>query len=267
MYGNVFQPVQQLTEAVKIFPGGLCDVLFTPYENVLTWPTIDPQTGGVSDEIILEDGAEMFSAEFNKLTKKFQEEVKETNAGTHHEFVINATLPGNVNENVLALGTMLFHRFLVIFKEKNGVYRFLGNEDSGAKITYNYTSGDGDSSRNRIIKITWSHPNPAPIYLGTLTEIPITTTGGSFMFIERFKVKAGEAIQPGESTYANALIEGKKVFVIINEQKVLSGSVNNMDADRYIDKDDVDDNFTLVDANGDPVAFIENDNVEIYAHD
>lgn len=87
------------------------------------------------------------------------------------------------------------------------------------------------------------------------------------MFIEAFKIKAGQPIEPGGSSYTNALIEGKKVFVIINEQKILSTDVNDMDGDRYIDKSLLDDSFTIRDMNGDPVALNENDNVEIYAHD
>lgn len=267
MYGNTFQPVQKIEQAPRIYPGGLCDILFAPIENVLTWPEIDPTTGGIEDDIELRPGTQLFAAEFNDKTKEFNEETKDSAAGHFHDKVINATLPGSTNDNTLALGSMKFHRFLVIFKDKAGVYRFFGDEDSGAKITYKYTSGDYGSSRNREIKILWASQNPAPIYQGTLTTIPVPTEGGSFMFIERFKVKAGQPIEPGESFYTNALIENKKVFVLINEQKILSGTVNDTEFDRYIDKDVADDNFTIRDSNDDPLALNENDNVEIYAHD
>lgn len=268
MYGNVFKPVQGLSEASRIYPGGLCEVLFTPWENVLTWPAIDPLTGGVSDEIELRPSTVLYTAELNQQTKIFGEETQEASPGHFHAMEVAATLPGNVPENVLILSSMKFHRFLVIFKSKNGDFRFLGNEDSGAKLSYRYTDGDGGKSRNRELKFNWSHQNAAPIYLGTLTEIPITiASGGNFMFIEAFKVKAGEAIEPGGSTYTNALIENKKVFVIINEQKILSTDVNDMDGDRYIAKSLLSDSFTIRDMNGDPIALNENDNVEIYAHD
>ena len=267
MYDNVHQPVQNLSKAQQIYAPGLCDILFTPIENVLTWPEINPQTGGIDNDIELKPGSQLFSAEFEKDTNEFTEETKDATAGHFHDKAINATLPGNVAENVLAFATIKFHRFLVIFKDKSGHYRFMGDEDSGAKIDYRYTSGDGGGSRNRDIKITWSSQHPAPIYQGTLSTIQIPETINSFMFIQNFKVKTGQPIEPGQSSYTNALIENKKVFVIINEQKILSGTVNNMDGDRYIAKTLSSDTFTLRDANGDALPLNENDNVEIYAHD
>jgi len=270
MYGNVFKTIQGLTEATRIYSGGLCELLFTPIENVLTWPPVNPETGGIDDEIILRPGTVLYTAELNPKTLSFDEETQKAAPGRFHAMGIDATLPGNVQENVLTLGTMIFHRYLVIFREKDHTYRFLGNEDSGAELSYKYTSGDNSKSRNRAVKFTWSQANHAPIYLGTLTEIPIEiASGGSFMFLERFKVKAGQPIEPNGSSYTNSEIENKKVFVLINEQKVLSGDVNDMipGADRYIDKELLSDTFTLVDAAGDPVALNENDNVEIYVHD
>jgi hypothetical protein len=266
MYDNVVQPVQELSAAQRIFPGGVCDIFFTPIENVLTWPVVNPETGGIDDEIILREGTVLHTADFNNPTQRFQEETKKSQAGTHHEFLISATLPGNVNENVLTLGTMLFHRYLVVFKEKNGVWRFLGNEDSGAEISYQYTSGDRDSSRNRNIRITWSHPNPAPIYLGSLTEVPVSPTGGgSFMLVARFKVKTGQPMQPGESTYSNSLLEDKYVFMLINREKVPE-EVNDMEGEQYVEKD-LESNTLQLLVDGDPSGVIENDIVEIYVHD
>ncbi len=268
MYGNVFKPVQGLSEASRIHPGGLCEILFTPWENVLTWPAIDPLTGGISEEIELKPSTVLYTAELNEQTKIFGEETQEASPGHFHQMEVGATLPGNVPGNVLILSTMKYHKFLVIFKSRNGDYRFLGDEDSGAKLSYKYTDGDRDKSRNRDVKFNWSNQNAAPIYLGTLSEIPIIiASGGSFMFLEAFKVKAGQPIEPGGSTYSNSDIENKKVFVIINEQKVLSTDVNDMDGDRYIDKSLISDSFTIKDMNGDPVALNENDNVEIYVHD
>lgn len=268
MNENVFQPVQQLSKASRIFPGGLCKCLFTPRENVDTWPLINPQSGGVDDEIILKAGTVLYNLELNPQGRTFNERTRRTSAGRPHEFELNGTLPGNVAENILTLNTMLFHEFLIIFQELDGMYRYLGTEDSGPTLDYDYTSGNNSKSRNRDVKFIWSHANAAPVYLGALSQIPIEiAAGGSFMFIERFKVKAGQPIEPNGSSYSNDLIEGKKVFVLLAEQKILSGSVNDMDGDRYIDKELLSNTFTLKDSNGDPVPIPENTNVEIYAHD
>lgn len=236
MYDNVFQPVQKLSEATRIYPGGLCDILFTPIENVLTWPIINPLTGGIDDDIELKPGATLYAAEFNNQTKEFNEEKKESTAGHFQDKLINATLPGNVTDNILALGTMDYHRFLVIFKDKNGEYRFFGNEDSGAKIMYKYTSGDYNSSRNRDIKIIWSHANPAPIYQGALTEIS-ASIGGSLIMIASFKVKdVGTPMITDATTYDNVLLANKRPMVF-QDGRLLPDLVNDIDTEQYVTKD------------------------------
>jgi hypothetical protein len=169
MYENVVKEVAGLDQASRIYPGGLCEAFFTPIENVFEWPVIDPVTGIVSGDIVLKPGSVLYTAQLNPQTQGFDEKTQESNAGRFHPMEIKATLPGNSVATILTLATLIFHRHLVVFEERDGLYRFLGDEDSGAELEYDYTSGDNGKSRNRNIKFTWSHPNPAPIFTGDVT--------------------------------------------------------------------------------------------------
>jgi hypothetical protein len=188
MYENTVKPVSALTEAARIYAGGLCPVYFTPFENVLEWPPINPLTGRVDGTIVLRADASIYLASFNPQTKEFTEATKESPAGDWHEMVLNATLPGNSAENILSLNAILYHRHFVLFKDKHGEWRFFGNEDYGAKASYQYTSGDFNTSRNRKIKFAYSGPNAAPIYRGDLPEIAeglfLITDDGDFIFTD-----------------------------------------------------------------------------------
>lgn len=213
-------PAGTIYEAPQIKPGGLCDIIYTPWENVLAWPAVNPETGIIDDDITLKPGAILYTAETNNKTQSFTEETKDAIAGHFHDMIVNATLPGGVNNNTLTLSTMKYSRFLVIFKDKNGEYRFLGNEDSGAELNYLYTSGDNDTSRKRSLKFTWQHINAAPIYKGTLLNLNPTTSGGTIMLLARFKVGAsGAPMIGGDTVYTNALLENKNVFVFRDREK------------------------------------------------
>jgi hypothetical protein len=85
------------------------------------------------------------------------------------------------------------------------------------------------------------------------------------MLVARFKVKTGQPMQPGESTYSNSLLEDKYVFMLINREKVPE-EVNDMEGEQYVEKD-LESNTLQLLVDGDPSGVIENDIVEIYVHD
>lgn len=246
MYENVVKPIGKLSKATRIYPAGLCKCLYTPWENVLTWPTINPETGGIDDDIELKPGTVLYTAELNKQTQSFDEETQKGSAGTSRPMEINATLPGNTEENILILDTMMYHKFLVVFEERDGIFRFFGNQDSGADLSFKYTSGDNSKSRNRNIKFSWAHSNSAPVYKGSLSLIPIT--GGTLMAIAAFKVKdAGTPMITGDDEYDNALLENKTAMVF-QDGRLLPPLVNDIDTEQYVTKDLVD--TTIVWHNG-----------------
>lgn len=265
LWHNTYLPITNITQPSRIRPGGLCSIVAVPIQNIDVWPDPDPETGIIQDDIELLSGKSFLTIYCADKDRTFREELKYGKAGPYMDIAITAMVPGNVVDTTLSLAEKQNNRWLLIAKDKNGEYRIVGSQDAGAILTYDYSSGDFDSSRKRNLKFSWQHPNPAPIYQGQLVnELP--GTNSTFMFIERFKVKTGQSLQPGESIYTNSSIANKSVLVFLNEQKVLSGSVNDMLYDRYVNKTLSSSSMQFVDANGDPLPINENDNIEIYAY-
>lgn len=185
MYQNVFSPVQHIRRpAVK--PGGYCWLVFTPVENILTWPSLDPLTGVIASAIVLKEGKTWYEAKVVDKDRFFTEAIKVSDAGHYWEHSISSYIGGNNSNQTLNAGTLPYHRYVLMFKDRDGQIRLVGNEDAGADIFPDYTSGDIDASRRWNYRFVWQHLNPAPIYIGDVTGIlddvivPPFTGEGSF---------------------------------------------------------------------------------------
>lgn len=263
MYHNVHQAVDHLRKAPRIRPGGLCSIAFALHRQVAAWPEVNPETGIIDDEIQLVPGAILYTIEATDKGRSFEEVQKRSAAGAYMDISVNGIIGGNTTNNTLIASAMMHERFVVIVKDRNGEYRLIGNEDSGAKFSYSYSSGDRDASRLVNIGFTWQHPLPAPIYQGVV--INYLTENMSFMFLTAFKVKdAGTPMTTGQSSWTSGALVNKKPFVLLNQAKVPS-EVNDMEGEMYIDKPIGSDTLTFK-SNELPVGLNENDIVEIYAH-
>lgn len=185
MYQNVFTPVQHIRRpAVK--PGGYCWLVFTPWENVSIWPSLDPATGIIASAIALKEGAMWYEAKVVDKDRFFTEDMKVSDAGHFWEQSVSAYIGGNSSSQTLNAATLPYHQYAILLKDRDGQVRLIGNEDCGADVIPNYTSGDYDSSRRWNYRFVWQHMNTAPIYLGDTTGIendlitPPFTGQGSF---------------------------------------------------------------------------------------
>ena len=131
MYDNPVLPVQHLRKTLRIKPGGLCRILFFKWEDVITWPAIDPQDGVIYDPVVLKEDAVFFVFEPNN-ERNFTEEQKESSAGPFIEVQVNGKLAGNTLNYITSLDAMIHHRFGLLITDRNGEIRLIGDEDSGA---------------------------------------------------------------------------------------------------------------------------------------
>lgn len=215
-----------------VAPGGLCWILFFKWEDVLVWPLVDPQQSLITSDIQLKPGASYYVLKGNDKGRMFEENPKKDTAGPYHEQIVTAPFPENNAAITLSLQTMQFHRFGIILKEKNGDLRLIGNEDAGAELDFNYSSGDNSSSRKRVIRFSYQHHLTAPFYNGTNiildnSLVPLgsgnTTNTYEMKLIQRFKVgEPGAPMLPGAEVYnapSNALA-GKEVIVFASGVKI-----------------------------------------------
>lgn len=169
-YQNIYTPLQHIRPP-EVNPGGLCWAVITAWENVLQWPQVDPLTGICSTPIVLKEGKTWYDIKLMDRGRAFTENMAVSASGPYWQQQFKGYLGGNNANHTLAAGTMPFHQFVVIFKDRDGLIRFMGDEDSGADILEDYNSGDGGTLRRRNFTFGWESVNPAPIYSGSLDDI------------------------------------------------------------------------------------------------
>lgn len=152
-------------------PGGLCWVVFALWQDVDLWPQIDPQTGLAKTAIKLLPNKTWYECQVVDKGRIFTENEKRTAAGPYFDMQITGYLGGNSSSNTLNADVMLFNDYVVMFKDRDGQIRFMGNADSGVDVDFTYTSADLSSSRKRNLTFSWQHSQSAPIYIGNLKDI------------------------------------------------------------------------------------------------
>lgn len=161
-------------------------MVYTPFENVDIWPSLDPATGLIASAITLKEGKKWYEAKVVDKDRFFTEVMKVSDAGHYWEQSVSAYIGGNNSAQTLNSGTLPFHQYVLLLKDRDGQVRLIGNEDCGADCLLDYTSGDVDTSRRWNYRFVWQHLNTAPIYLGDTSGIiddtiePPFTGEGSF---------------------------------------------------------------------------------------
>ncbi len=165
-YQNIYAPVQHLRKT-EIKPGGFCYVFFAKWEDVQTWPQVDPLTGICNTAIILKNDATWFELQIAESQNFFTEALKVGTGGSYLESKVSGYLGGNAVSHALGMQAMNYSQFVLLVKDKNGIFWLIGDEDSGMDLNYNFTSGDPASSRKRPVEFSWESINGAMIYKAT----------------------------------------------------------------------------------------------------
>jgi len=130
-----------------------------------------PETGKAYTPIVLAAGKTWYDLKLVNKDKFFSEVQKDTPAGPYWDMQVNGYQGGTTDCHILAFAIMPFEEFVIMFKDRYGSIRFIGNEDAGATINPSYNSGDSEGSRKGIMQFIWQHTTPAPIYIGGVDQI------------------------------------------------------------------------------------------------
>lgn len=170
--------------------------------------------------IVLKPGAVLYYADAVDNSRSFEENTKTGDAGYYIEINIAATLRGSNAAKILSLSAMMGHQWGIIVEDRNQVNRLIGNEDTGATLSYNYTSGTRSNSRKTEISFKWEHPLPAPVYTAQAFDIIIggvLVTASSLQMIIRFQVgAAGAPMAEGDTLLVNNSLVNKKLLIMID---------------------------------------------------
>lgn len=145
---------------------GICVIQFAKWEDVLVWPTVDPLTGILNSTLELKAGVNWNLLVSPEPDRAFTEQQQAANAGPYYRVQVTGYLPGNDSPTVQKVAPMPYHDYVILVKDRDGLIRLIGDEDSGADFTNNYKSGSAGSSRRRDITFNWETINPCPIYPG-----------------------------------------------------------------------------------------------------
>lgn len=268
MYHNVHYPVAALAEGV-VKPPGACSIKYFKWEDVLTWPAVDPETGILASAVTLKPGKFLYLCGSINPSRSFEENEKESGAGTYFESTIKGSLMGSSAAQILTLGTLKHHQWGLIVTDKNGVTRLIGNEDAGADIIIDYTSGQGSASRKTELTWKWLHPQPAPIYSAQAFDIIIggeLLSAGCIQYITGFRVgDPGAPMNDGDTIFTNSGIVNKRVLVIVDGVALpvddFSGDIDwSTSIDRHVEKAQASNTINFVG------AVVDEEVIQIYAY-
>jgi hypothetical protein len=267
-YENVYAPLGNLTN-VSPRPGGICTITLFKWEDVSVWPTIDPTTGVLQDAVQLLPGKSFYTVTASEKDRSYDEEDKEGGAGPYVEMRLNCQLMGNDAALLLSLMAAQNQQFGIIYKDRDGMQRLIGNEDSGARILRKYSTGDVESSRKWQVGFSWSSQTNAPVYTTDAFTITIGGTAfvvGTLTHVQIFQVNApGSPMTDVDTTYTNPLLAGKKVLCLVDGTSLPvddgSGAVDWTSLlNRHIEKTDASTTITFVG------GVVDKEIIDIYAY-
>lgn len=210
--------MQSLQKAPVIEPGGLCSFVIFKKEDVLSWPSKNPQSGYLASAVQLKAGKSFYLVAATDKERTFSEDLKRGPEGPYNEINITGVLAGNTASNTLSIEQMQYSDWGAIVHDRDGISRLIGNDDSCARFNHKYTSADISSSRKRNIGFTWENSLPAPVYTAQAFTIVIggvQVTAGTLTLIMRFQVgKPGAPMNDGDTTLTNAAFANKTLLVL-----------------------------------------------------
>lgn len=194
---------------------------------------MNPASGVLADAVQLKPGKSFYTIEAIEKDRLLKEEEKMGNEGPFTEHTINFDVAGNSAELLLQINPTRFHRYGVIVKDRDGMQRLLGDEDSGCRLTSNYSSGDIEGTRKWSCSFSWQSQQNAPVYTTAAFTISVggsSYTVGTLTLVARFVVGDPGAITDIDTTFTHALLANKKALYLVDGVALLvddsSGSID-----------------------------------------
>lgn len=243
-YFNTYAEPATIHRPTALNPGGYCSFLLFLHEDVEQWPVIDPQTGIVLDSVQLYAGKSFYTINVGETDRFFKEEMQRGPGGPYHNMTVQGKLAGNTNNATLILGKYQHHQFGLLVKDRNGEQRLIGDKHTGARITFDYTSGDFNDNRGRNISFSWQNPMPAPIYHTGGISVIIPPVCTAYYLVARFRVGAsGAPMVNGDTTFTDAALINQN-FICFADGIALH-QVTDVPGQRYCTKPFSSDTITF----------------------
>lgn len=216
---NAYLPIQHL-DRPPLDAGGLCYFYFIPIEDVLQWPSVNPQSGSIVDDVVLKAEKTWMRCMVIENGKAYEEKLKSSDSGNYWEININGFLPGDSPINNLSVNKMKHRRFAVVTKERNGIMRLMGEQHNGVAFQADYSSADVNGVRGRSLSFSWVSQDTCPLYLTAVSadgEVinppwtpPVSPGGSGRMVYDPIYIEPSD----GQNSYTDANLIGKTILAV-----------------------------------------------------
>jgi hypothetical protein len=166
------------------YMGGFCQWYFTPRENILAFPSIDPATQWLTTEPLLKTGATWFGPiKVPNDQLGFEETQNHDKRGIFYKAKASGFYPGDDALSRINLENMPYYEYVVVGKQRaGGLWMVLGDDQHGLDFDHDYKSSLAKGAGSNFSFTTESLTKGLilPSFLGTNTTPPVGSgTGGS----------------------------------------------------------------------------------------
>lgn len=193
----------------QVSPGSACLIAAVPVEWIATFPTPNPITGNISQDITLTAGRSWLRLILAARKRTLRETTNRTPPGTTYPTTINGSTVGHSNLLHHQLYNYTRHRWIILYTEagSNIVY-IIGHPDAGAIINFDYNNATATQS---TINIQFTGTTRLPVYQGTYTldnSVTITPTEQSLQVY--FYTATGS--EPNNTDIIIPALEGRTIL-------------------------------------------------------
>lgn len=119
-----------------MYAAGICFIKAVPREWLLYPIAADFNTGKIIDEILLIEDRDFIKIDLVPDTYEFDEKPKSNRGGAYYEVTLQGNLNNITPETLLSLETLRHHELVVIFKDRRGRFKVIGDQDSGMTLRF-----------------------------------------------------------------------------------------------------------------------------------
>ena len=127
-------------------PGGCSTFSFIPYQNV-SQLAVNRESNTITS-ILLEPGFDFFEGYATKGTLRFEEKIKENDAGIHFLTTIRGFYPKLCPQPLAVFSSMTQQHFILKLTDNNLQKRVIGTHLTPLRFTFDQASGRNPADRN-----------------------------------------------------------------------------------------------------------------------
>lgn len=139
MYQTGYKGISKLSINTG-YIGGMCKWWYTPVENILTWPAIDPLTQHAKHKPAIKDGSFWYGpVTASNRQLGFDEKQKDGMPGNYYEWKVEGQCPGDDRIN---LQNLPFHKYIILGVARTGNFWYLiGTQFSPLDFVHSINTG------------------------------------------------------------------------------------------------------------------------------